>query len=122
MTSCGAGITCDKTNPNYYDLMVQWATRLTWSGTFIHAAPWSVAAQGFTDGSHGCIHLSTDRAKTYYDLAQYGDLVTVSGTARSDSDLLADGDPGMADWNTTWAVWVAGSALGAPVTTDTLPA
>ena len=46
MTSCSASITCDKKSPNYYDLTVQWDARLTWSGTFIHSAPWSVWAQG----------------------------------------------------------------------------
>jgi lipoprotein-anchoring transpeptidase ErfK/SrfK len=122
MTSCSASITCDKTNPNFYDLKVMWDTRLTWSGTFIHAAPWSVAHQGVANVSHGCINLSTARGKTYYDLAQYGDLVVVTGTSRGPDDLLADGDPGMADWNLGWSAWVAGSALGAPVTTKPLPA
>ncbi len=122
MTSCAIKITCDKKSKDYYDLKVLWATRLSWSGTFIHAAPWSVAKQGFTDGSHGCIHLTTDRAKTYFDLAQYGDLITVVGTGRPIDDLVAHGDPGTTDWNTTWTSWVAGSATGSSLTTDALTA
>jgi lipoprotein-anchoring transpeptidase ErfK/SrfK len=122
MTSCAAKITCDKTSKDYYDLQVQWATRLSWSGTFIHAAPWSVAKQGLVDSSHGCIHLTIDRAKTYFDLAQYGDIVRVLNTGRPIDDLVQRGDPGATDWNTTWPVWLAGSAVGAEITTEPLAA
>jgi lipoprotein-anchoring transpeptidase ErfK/SrfK len=122
MTSCGAKITCDKADPNYYDLKVQWDTRLSWSGTFIHAAPWDAAKQGLVDSSHGCIHLTTDRAKTYYDLAQYGDIVNVLHTSRKIDDLIQHGDPGVTDWNTTWPAWLSGSALGEEITTDPLTA
>ena len=122
MTSCSASITCDKKSTNYYDLTVDWDARLTWSGTFIHSAPWSVWAQGQSNVSHGCINLSPQHAISFYALAQYGDLVTVTGTPRTPADLLAAGDPGMTDWNTTWSSWVAGSALHATVTTGPIPA
>jgi lipoprotein-anchoring transpeptidase ErfK/SrfK len=122
MTSCGAKLTCDKNNPDFYDLQVQWATRLSWSGTFIHAAPWSAAKQGLVDSSHGCIHLTIDRAKTYFDRAHYGDLVVVKNTSRAIDDLVQKGDPGASDWNTAWAAWLNGSAVGAELTTDPLPA
>ena len=121
MTSCHANITCDPKNPNFYDLTVNWDSRLTWSGTFIHSAPWSVGSQGRSNVSHGCINLSPSHAISYYKLAQYGDLVTVTGTIRNADDLVASGDPGMTDWNTTWTAWVAGSALHAPVTTVPIP-
>lgn len=117
MTSCSAKITCDKKNPNYYDLAVYWDVRLTWSGTFVHAAPWSVTEQGVANVSHGCVNLSPQHAQAFYQVAQYGDIVTVSGTSRNASDLVAGGDPGMYDWNQTWSQYVDGSALGAPVTT-----
>jgi lipoprotein-anchoring transpeptidase ErfK/SrfK len=121
MTSCMAQITCDKTNPQYYDLKVQWDTRLSWSGTFIHGAPWD-SHLGLADVSHGCIHLTLDHAKTYFDLAQYGDIVNVVNTTRTIDDLVARGDPGASDWNTTWPEWLKGSAVGAEITTDPLPA
>jgi lipoprotein-anchoring transpeptidase ErfK/SrfK len=120
MTSCSVNIACSKTSPNYYDLKVMQDVRLTWSGTFVHAAPWSVAHQGFANVSHGCINLSTARATAFYDLVSYGDLVTVVRTARSAQDLIDRQDPGMTDWNTTWKSWVAGSALKAAVTTGHL--
>ncbi|HSN06145.1 MAG TPA: Ig-like domain-containing protein [Candidatus Angelobacter sp.] len=122
MTSCAAKITCDKTSKDYYDLQVQYATRLSWSGTFIHAAPWSVAKQGLVDSSHGCIHLTIDRAKTFFGLAQYGDIVRVLNTGRPITDLVQRGDPGASDWNTTWAAWLNGSAVGAEITTEPLAA
>jgi lipoprotein-anchoring transpeptidase ErfK/SrfK len=120
MTSCAAKITCDKSSSEYYDLQVQWATRLSWSGTFIHAAPWSAAKQGLVDSSHGCIHLTIDRAKTFFDQALYGDIVHVLRTSRPIDDLVAKGDPGATDWNLTWDQYVAGSALGRSITTQLL--
>lgn len=120
MTSCSVHIACAKSDPNYYDLKVMQDVRLTWSGTFVHAAPWSVAHQGVSNVSHGCINLSTARATAYYNLVRYGDLVTVDHTLRGPADLLAAQDPGMADWNTTWSSWVAGSALRVAVTTGHL--
>jgi lipoprotein-anchoring transpeptidase ErfK/SrfK len=121
MTSCNAGITCSTSNPNFYDLTVNWDVRLTYSGTFIHSAPWSVRSQGVDNVSHGCINLSPAHATAYFNLARYGDLVRVTGTNRGPQDLISSGDPGMADWNLSWSQYVAGSALGAPVTTLSLP-
>jgi len=119
MTSCAAKITCDKADPQYYDLQVQWDTRLSWSGTFIHGAPWD-SHLGLADVSHGCIHLTLANAETYYNLAQYGDIVHVLHTSRPIDDLITAQDPGASDWNSTWSAWVAGSALGQPVTTEAL--
>ena len=120
MTSCSAGITCDKTNPNYYDLAVDWDVRLTWSGTFVHSAPWSVQHQGVSNVSHGCINLSPARAAAYFSFARYGDLITVRNTLRGPADLVAGGDPGMDDWNVSWNTYVSASALGSELTTGPL--
>ena len=120
MTSCSAGIQCTKGAPNYYALWVSWDVRLTNSGTFIHAAPWSVGSQGRSNVSHGCINLSTFNGESYYNFSRPGDVVTVIHSSRNDRDLLASGDPGMADWNWTPAQWLAGSALGTWTTTHAL--
>ena len=120
MTSCSAGIQCTKGAPNYYALWVSWDVRLTNSGTFIHAAPWSVASQGRLNVSHGCINLSTAHGEWYYNFSRPGDVVTVINSTRNDRDLLASADPGMADWNWTPAQWLAGSALGTWITTQGL--
>jgi lipoprotein-anchoring transpeptidase ErfK/SrfK len=120
MTSCSASIQCKKGAPNYYALWVNWDVRLTDSGTFIHAAPWSVASQGRANVSHGCINLSTIHGNWYYNFSRPGDVVTVIHSTRNDRDLVASGDPGMADWNWTPAQWLAGSALGTWITTHGL--
>mgnify|MGYP006171307037 CR=1 FL=1 len=45
-------------NPEYYDIDdVEYAMRVTYSGEFVHAAPWSVGSQGNANVSHGCIGL-----------------------------------------------------------------
>ncbi len=120
MTSCNASITCDKNNPNFYDLTVNWDVRLSWSGTFIHSAPWSIRAQGVDNVSHGCINLSPARAQSYFAFARYGDLITVKGTSRGPADLVSGGDPGMDDWNVSWSTYTAASALTGEITTGAL--
>ena len=122
MTSCSAQITCDKTNPNYYDLTVNWDVRLTWSGTFVHSAPWSVDNQGFANVSHGCVNLSQAHGQAFFEQSRYGDVVVVKNSSRPATDLVQSGDPGMADWNMSWSAYVAASALKQPVTTTPLPA
>jgi lipoprotein-anchoring transpeptidase ErfK/SrfK len=120
MTSCSAAIQCTKGAPNYYALWVSWDVRLTDSGTFIHAAPWSVASQGRANVSHGCINLSTPHGEWYYNFSHPGDIVTVINSTRNDRDLLASADPGMADWNWTPAQWLAKSAVGTWIATPGL--
>jgi lipoprotein-anchoring transpeptidase ErfK/SrfK len=122
MTSCSVHITCTKGAPNFYDLTVLWDVRLTWSGTFVHAAPWSASNQGVANVSHGCINLTTSRGERFYNLSRPGDVVVVKNTGRTAADLVAKHDPGMADWNSSWATYVAGSALGHEVHTAPLPA
>ncbi|TSE00290.1 L,D-transpeptidase [Skermania sp. ID1734] len=64
-------------SPQGYRVKVDYATRLTWDGVYVHAAPWSVDDQGHRNVSHGCINLSTDNAKWYFDNVQVGDQVTI---------------------------------------------
>ena len=45
-----------------YDLKVRYAMRITWSGEFIHAAPWNSANLGRVNASHGCVGMSTGNA------------------------------------------------------------
>jgi lipoprotein-anchoring transpeptidase ErfK/SrfK len=110
MTSCSAAITCEKGSSNYYDLTVYWNVRLTNSGTFVHAAPWTVAEQGSENVSHGCVNLSTSDATWFYNFTQLDDVVQVINSTRGPQDLVRAGDPGMADWNISWLEWLAGSA------------
>ncbi|NED95695.1 L,D-transpeptidase [Phytoactinopolyspora alkaliphila] len=120
MTSCNANITCDPSDPDYYDVDTDWAVRLSYSGTFVHSAPWSEESQGEDNVSHGCINLNDANGETFFDLVRYGDVVTVRNSTREADDLVDRGDPGMVDWNKSWSEYVAGSALGEAITTGEL--
>lgn len=64
-------------DPEGYKLTVYDAVRVTWGGVYVHSAPWSVASQGNSNVSHGCINLSPDNAAWYYDTVRIGDPVVV---------------------------------------------
>ncbi|QGN35473.1 L,D-transpeptidase family protein [Microlunatus sp. Gsoil 973] len=107
MTSCSAGITCDKNSPNYYDGFYPWAVRLTYSGTFVHysdADPYP----GHSYGSHGCVHLSLADATWYFRHVSIGDPVTITGSPRG----KAAGDNGYAVYNLSWTEWLQKSGRG----------
>lgn len=92
---------------DFYDEIVHYAQRLTWSGEFIHAAPWSVAAQGHSNVSHGCVNVSQGNATWLFGQTLIGDPVITTGTGRQ----MEPGNGVGGDWNISWARWVAGSAL-----------
>lgn len=65
MNSATIGIPVD--SPDGYITPTQYAIRLTTGGIFIHGAPWSIAQQGNTNVSHGCINVSLDNARFMYE-------------------------------------------------------
>ncbi|MFD3536788.1 Ig-like domain-containing protein [Streptomyces sp. NPDC058664] len=91
-----------------YDLPVYYATRVTWSGEYVHAAPWSVGSQGVANVSHGCVGMSTGNAAWFYETVRPGDIVK---TVNSIGDAMDPFGNGFGDWNLTWAKWRQGSAL-----------
>jgi lipoprotein-anchoring transpeptidase ErfK/SrfK len=99
----------DSEDPGYYNISdVRWAMRLTNSGEFLHAAPWSVGSQGRANVSHGCTGMSTADAKWLYDRSRRGDVVEYVDSPRPLEDRN-----GWTDWNVPWSTWTAGSALQA---------
>ncbi|WP_083710007.1 L,D-transpeptidase [Williamsia sterculiae] len=78
MDSSTYGVPSD--SPNGYRTYVEYAIRMSWDGIFYHAAPWSVAQQGKTDVSHGCINVSTENGKFAYDNLPEGTPIVVRGT------------------------------------------
>ena len=60
-----------------YLIQGQYAVRVTWSGVYVHSAPWSVDSQGYANVSHGCINLSPDNAAWYFDTVHVGDPIIV---------------------------------------------
>jgi lipoprotein-anchoring transpeptidase ErfK/SrfK len=85
---------------------VQWAMRVTYSGEFVHAAPWSVASQGHANVSHGCTGLSTANADWLYHMTNVGDVVEYTG---SDKQMTLTN--GYGDWTEPFSVYREGSAL-----------
>jgi lipoprotein-anchoring transpeptidase ErfK/SrfK len=105
MDAATTGISED--DPEYYNIEnVEYALRVTHSGEFLHAAPWSTGSQGSANVSHGCVGMSTSDAAWVYNLTKRGDVVEVTGTDRWMS--LTNG---YGDWNLPFGEYAAGSAL-----------
>jgi lipoprotein-anchoring transpeptidase ErfK/SrfK len=121
-TPDGSYLTVDKNNPvrmigggkkgspGYYNELVNWAVRFTFSGDYYHSAPWSVVDQGTTNVSHGCVNLAPPDAVIYYKLAVPGDPITVTGSPRP-----GRWDDGWTEWFLSWNQLLGGSALGEAV-------
>lgn len=90
-----------------YVTTVTHAQRITDSGEFLHAAPWSVGDQGRRNVSHGCTNLSPSAAAWLYSRTLIGDPVVTTGTGRKAETW--NGLGGI--WNFTYAQWQARSAL-----------
>ena len=87
----------DPDSADGYDLDdVEYAMRVTYSGEFIHAAPWSVGSQGNANVSHGCTGMSTANAGWLYNNTKVGDVVEYTGTSKRMT--LTNG---FGDWNET---------------------
>jgi lipoprotein-anchoring transpeptidase ErfK/SrfK len=95
-------------SPHGYRTKVEYAVRISNNGEFVHAAPWSVAQQGYANVSHGCINLSTERAAWFFNFSQPGDIVEIKNSIGPNLSA-ADGD--IYDWTIPWDQWRAGSAL-----------
>jgi len=64
-------------SPEGYKITASYAVRVTWSGVYVHSAPWSVDSQGHANVSHGCINLSPDNAAWYFNNVSVGDPIDV---------------------------------------------
>jgi len=77
-----------------YSTKVEWATRISNSGEFVHSAPWSVKDQGRRHVSHGCVNVAPDHAKWFFGYSRLGDVVEVKGTP-----VTIEATNGFGDWN-----------------------
>ncbi len=93
-------------SPNGYRTEVDWATQISYSGIYVHAAPWSVGSQGYSNVSHGCLNVSTSNGEWFYDNTKRGDVVEIVNTVGS----TLPGDDGLGDWNIPWEQWKMGNA------------
>jgi len=101
-----ASIDVDQDDPEYYRLDVEYAMRITWSGEYLHAAPWSVRYQGKDNVSHGCTGMSMENATWFYNSSKIGDVVEYVNGSRS-----MEAWNGYTDWTVSWQDWKQGSAL-----------
>ncbi|WP_055525947.1 L,D-transpeptidase [Streptomyces graminilatus] len=104
----GTSIGIAEGSADSYDLPVYYATRVTWSGEYVHAAPWSEGSQGSENVSHGCTGMSTSNAKWFFDNIREGDVVKVVNSYGHTMESFGNG---FGDWNLDWKKWEGGSAL-----------
>ena len=104
MDSATIGI--KKGEPGYYKIPTQSAMRVTWTGEYLHSAPWSVGSQGSSNVSHGCVNMAPAAAAWMYSVSKVGDIVKFTGSGRE--FLPAEG---IGVWQYSWAGWKAQSAL-----------
>jgi lipoprotein-anchoring transpeptidase ErfK/SrfK len=89
-----------KGDPDFYDIEARYAMRLTYSGEFLHAAPWSQGSQGRANVSHGCTGMSTADAKWVFDHSKVGDVVIYKNSKRK-----LERDNGYTLWNESYSNW-----------------
>ena len=90
-----------------YRETINYATRISIDGIYMHQLDATVWAQGNTDTSHGCLNLNADNAKWFYGFSVPGDVVEVRNTGGPPLALQHNGD-----WTVPWDQWRKGSALG----------
>jgi lipoprotein-anchoring transpeptidase ErfK/SrfK len=90
----------------YSNFPAYWASRVSEDGEFVHANDGTAGVQGYANVTHGCINLTTERAKWFYDHFNTGDIVKIVG-----GTPLLPVDDGYGDWNMPWDQYVKGSAL-----------
>lgn len=106
MTMDSATVGIDKGEPGYYKVDTTFNVRVTWTGEFVHSAPWSVGAQGSSNVSHGCVNMAPENAKWFYDNSLPGDPVDFRGSGRQFAPT-----EGIGVWQYSWSDWQQQSAL-----------
>ncbi|MGU3432099.1 L,D-transpeptidase [Actinomycetes bacterium M1A6_2h] len=89
-----------------YKETINYATRISNDGIYLHQLDSTVWAQGNTNTSHGCLNLNSSNAQWFYNFAVPGDVVEVRNTGGAPLQQWQNGD-----WSVPWSEWVAGSAI-----------
>lgn len=92
-----------------YRETINYATKISTDGIYLHELDATVWAQGHRDTSHGCLNLNADNAKWFYEFSVPGDVVEVRNSGGPPLTLAQNGD-----WTLSWDQWRGGSALKAP--------
>jgi lipoprotein-anchoring transpeptidase ErfK/SrfK len=88
-----------------YRETINYATKISVDGIYLHELDTTVWAQGNTDTSHGCLNLNADNAKWFYDFSVAGDVVEIRNTGGPPLKLSQGGD-----WTVPWDQWRSGTA------------
>ena len=88
-----------------YRTQVNYATQMSWSGIYVHSAPWAIGALGSYNQSHGCINATPDDAQWFMNYVKQGDPVEVVNT----SGETLSGLDGLGYWNLDWETLKAGN-------------
>jgi lipoprotein-anchoring transpeptidase ErfK/SrfK len=97
MDSCTYGV-C-KGDPGYYRSKEPFSVRISNDGEFVHENPDSIASQGNTNVSHGCVNLNASNANWFYDHFNSGDVVEA---VNSNGPKLPVWDL-WGDWSLSWS-------------------
>lgn len=96
-----------------YRTDVNWATQMSWSGIYVHSAPWAIGALGSYNQSHGCINATPGDAEWFMNYVKPGDPVEVVNT----SGETLSGLDGLGYWNLDWETLKAGNVGDYELTT-----
>lgn len=95
-------------DPAYYPpTEVNFASRISNGGAFVHEAlPAAQSVLGIANVSHGCVGMSPEGAKYFYDVFGPGDMLEIRNT---DTGPVQVWD-GFGDWNLSWSEWTSQGA------------
>lgn len=94
--------------PGYRECGIKDTQQLTYSGEYLHSAPWNIANIGAgIDSSNGCTNLLPVDAQKLYAESRVGDVVRFLHT---DGPKMTVGK-GFGDWNVAWSEWRTGGSV-----------
>jgi len=92
----------------YRECGINDAQQLTYSGEYLHAAPWNVVNIKLGhDTSNGCTNLLPTDAATLYKTLTVGDVVEYPDAPGPPMQMSA----GYGDWNVPWRIWRQGGLI-----------
>jgi lipoprotein-anchoring transpeptidase ErfK/SrfK len=102
------GLDISMRGPGYFDAHVKFTQRLTYSGEYLHAAPWNTAhIDSGIDSSNGCTNLHPADAQKLYSFLGIGDVVLYPN-AKGPKMQMGEG---YGDWNVPWSLWQTGGLV-----------
>jgi lipoprotein-anchoring transpeptidase ErfK/SrfK len=105
------------TGNHYYECGIKWDQRVTYTGEYLHSAPWNCIGQpgcagpanniGRANSSNGCTNLRPADAERLYRFLRVGDVVRYPNADGRQMQL----QDGYGDWNIDWSQWLTGGLL-----------